>query len=162
MAERSIAYIVGFLTVAGTLLSLPTIGMYFGLHEWTAALTGGVVDARFIAVIDTALESPLGQIAMIPMLAWIANSAPESLKATFFAVMASFTNLALSASQLATKYMNQIFVVTREVKNPETGEIVVPADYSELGLLLISVTGIGFVLPLLAILILKRTRFRNA
>jgi hypothetical protein len=162
MAERSIAYIVGFLTVAGTLLSLPTIGMYFGLHEWTAALTGGVVDARFIAVIDTALESPLGQIAMIPMLAWIANSAPDRLKATFFAVMASFTNLALSASQLATKYMNQIFVVTREVKDPETGQIAVPADYSELGLLLITVTGIGFALPLLAILILKRTRFRNA
>jgi hypothetical protein len=162
MAERSIAYIVGFLTVVGTLLSLPTIGMYFGLHEWTAALTGGVVDARFIAVIDTALESPLGQIAMIPMLAWIANSAPDRLKATFFAVMASFTNLALSASQLATKYMNQIFVVTREVKDPETGQIVVPADYSELGLLLILVTVIGFVLPLLAILILKGTRFRNA
>lgn len=162
MAERSIAYIVGFLTVAGTLLSLPTIGMYFGLHEWTAALTGGVVDARFIAVIDTALESPLGQIAMIPMLAWIANSAPDRLKATFFAVMASFTNLALSASQLATKYMNQIFVVTREVKDPEAGQIVVPADYSELGLLLITVTVIGFALPLLAILILKRTRFRNA
>jgi hypothetical protein len=162
MAERSIAYIVGFLTVAGTLLSLPTIGMYFGLHEWTAALTGGVVDARFIAVIDTALESPLGQIAMIPMLAWIANSAPDRLKATFFAVMASFTNLALSASQLATKYMNQIFIVTREVKDPETGQIVVPADYSELGLLFISVTVIGFALPLLAILILKRTRFRNA
>jgi hypothetical protein len=162
MAERSIAYIVGFLTVAGTLLSLPTIGMYFGLHNWTAALTGGVVDARFIAVIDTALESPLGQIAMIPMLAWIANSAPDRLKATFFAVMASFTNLALSASQLASKYMNQIFIVTREVKDPETGEIVVPADYSELGLLLISVTVIGFALPLLAILILKRTRFRNA
>jgi len=43
-----------------------------------------------------ALESPLGQIAMIPMLAWIANSAPANLKATYFAVMASFTNLALS------------------------------------------------------------------
>ena len=136
--------------------------MYFGLHEWTAALTGGVVDARFIAVIDTALESPLGQIAMIPMLAWIANSAPDSLKATFFAVMASFTNLALSASQLATKYMNQIFIVTREVKDPETGQITVPADYSELGLLLILVTIIGFALPLLAILILRHTRFRNA
>ena len=136
--------------------------MYFGLHEWTAALTGGVVDARFIAVIDTALESPLGQIAMIPMLAWIANSAPDRLKATFFAVMASFTNLALSASQLATKYMNQIFIVTREVKDPETGQITVPADYSELGLLLILVTIIGFALPLLAILILRHTRFRNA
>ena len=101
------AFIIGILTIAGTVLSLPIIGMYFGLHEWTAALTGGVVDARFIAIVDTALESPLGQIAMIPMLAWIANSAPEKLKATFFAVMASFTNLALSASQLCTKYMNQ-------------------------------------------------------
>jgi len=98
MAERSIYYIVGFLTLAGTLLSLPQIGMFYGLHEWTAARTGGVVDARFIAVIDTALESPLGQIAMVPMLAWIANSAPDKLKATYFAVMASFTNLALSAS----------------------------------------------------------------
>jgi len=162
MAERSIAYIIGWLTVVGTLLSLPTIGMYYGLHHWTAAVTGGVVDARFIAVIDTALESPLGQIAMIPMLAWIANSAPEKLKATFFAVMASFTNLALSASQLGTKYMNEIFLVTREVRDPNTGQVTVPADYGELGLLLISVTAIGFALPLLAILLVKRTRFRNA
>src|SRR5262245_338041 len=71
MAERSIAYIVGFLTIVGTLLSLPNLGMYYGLHEWTAAHTGGVVDQRFIALINTALESPLGQVAMIPMLAWI-------------------------------------------------------------------------------------------
>jgi hypothetical protein len=162
MAERSIAYIIGMLTIVGTLLSLPTIGMYYGLHEWTAAHTGGVVDARFIAVIDTALESPLGQIAMIPMLAWIANSAPDKLKATFFAVMASFTNLALSASQLGTKYMNEIFTVTREVKDAGTGQVTMPADYSELGLLLILVTVIGLVLPLAAILLVKRTRFRNA
>ena len=162
MAERSIAYIIGWLTIVGTFLSLPTIGMYYGLHEWTASLTNGVVDARFIAVIDTALESPLGQIAMIPMLAWIANSAPETLKATFFAVMASFTNLALSASQLGTKYMNQIFMVTREVTDPDTGKITVPADYSELGPLLISVTVIGLALPLLAILLLRHSRFRNA
>jgi len=162
MAERSIAYIIASLTILGSLLSLPIIGMYFGLHEWTASVTGGVVDARFIAVIDTALESPLGQIAMIPMLAWIANSAPERLKATFFAVMASFTNLALSASQLATKYINQIFTVTREVKDPATGQITVPADYSELGTLLIAVTLIGFVLPLLSIAVIQLTRFRNA
>ncbi len=162
MAERSIAYIIGFLTIAGTLLSLPIIGMYFGLHEWTAALTGGVVDARFIALIDTALESPLGQIAMIPMLAWIANSAPDKLKATFFAVMASFTNLALSASQLGTQYLNQLYQVTREVKDTVTGEITVPADYSELGNLLITVTVIGLVLPIASIILVKRSRFRNA
>lgn len=162
MAERSMTFIIGILTVAGTVLSLPIIGMYFGFHEWTASLTGGVVDARFIAVIDTALESPLGQIAMIPMLAWIANSAPEKLKATFFAVMASFTNLALSASQLSTKYINQIFIVSREVIDTSTGEVSIPADYSQLGLLLITVTLIGFVMPLLTILVLKQTRFRIA
>jgi len=162
MAERSMAYVIGALTVAGTILSLPVISMYFGLHEWTAAHTGGVVDARFIAVIDTALESPLGQISMIPMLAWIANSAPEKLKATFFAVMASFTNLALSASQLATKYINQIFTVTREVKDTETGRILLAADYSELGALLITVTILGFVLPLLAVLLVRYTHLRSA
>ncbi len=162
MAERSIAYIIGFLTIAGTLLSMPIIGMFFGLHEWTASVTGGVVDARFIALIDTALESPLGQIAMIPMLAWIANSAPEKLKATFFAVMASFTNLALSASQLGTKYLNQFFEVTREVKDQASGQVTIPADYGELGQLLITVTIIGFVLPLLTILFVKHSRFKNA
>ena len=162
MAERSIAYIIAFLTVVSSFLSLPIVGMYFGLHEWTAAVTGGVVDARFIALVDTALESPLGQIAMVPMLAWIANSAPEKLKATFFAVMASFTNLALSASQLGTKYLNQIYEVKREVKDMATGQITVPADYSELGHLLITVTIIGFVLPLVTILIVKHSRFRNA
>jgi len=162
MAERSIAYIIAFLTIVSGFLSLPIVGMYFGLHEWTAAVTGGVVDARFIALVDTALESPLGQIAMVPMLAWIANSAPEKLKATFFAVMASFTNLALSASQLGTKYLNQIYEVKREVKDMATGQITVPADYSELGHLLITVTIIGFVLPLITILIVKHSRFRNA
>ncbi len=162
MAEHSIAYVVGFLTVAGTLLALPIVGMYYGLHEWSAAHTGGLVDARFIALIDTALESPLGQIAMIPMLAWIANSAPDKLKATFFAVMASFTNLALSAAQLGTKYLNQIFSVTREVKDAATGAVSVPADYGELGQLLILVTAIGLVIPFAAIAFVKLSRFRNA
>jgi len=160
MAERSIAYVVGFLTIAGTLLALPIVGMFYGLHEWTARVTGGAVDARTIALIDTALESPLGQIAMIPMLAWIANSAPANLKATFFAVMASFTNLALSASQLGTKYLNQLFTVTREVR--ESGVIKVPADYGELGMLLIAATVIGFSLPMLAILAARLLRWRTA
>ena len=161
MADHSIAYIIGALTVAGTILALPIVGMFYGLHEWTAAHTGGVVDARFITLFDTALESPLGQIAMIPMLAWIANSAPEKLKATFFAVMASFTNLALSASNLGTKYLNQIYSVTREVKDA-AGEVKVPQDYSELGMLLTVVTLIGLLLPFVAIAFVKLTRFRNA
>ena len=162
MAERSISYIVGFLTVAGTLLTLPTLAMYHGFHHWTAAHTGGVVDARFIALVDTALESPLGQIAMIPMLAWIANSAPARLKATFFAVLASFTNLALSAAQLGTQYLNKLFTVTREVKNANTGLVSTPADYGELGILLLTATIISFALPMLAIWLIRMFRLRSA
>ncbi|HJQ61752.1 MAG TPA: hypothetical protein VJ834_02745, partial [Burkholderiales bacterium] len=162
MAERSIAYVVGFLTVIGTVLAVPIVGMYYGLHEWTAAVTGGVVDARFIALVDTALESPLGQIAMIPMLAWIANAAPANLKATYFAVMASFTNLALSLSQLGTKYLNQAFYVAREVRDQATGAVSVPADYSDLGTLLIAQMLIGLALPLAAIAFARLTRFKSA
>ncbi len=156
MAERPITYIVAALTVAMSVLYLPNIALFYGIHEWTQAHTGGVVDARFIALIDTALESPLGQIAMIPMLAWIANSAPQQLKATYFAVMAAFVNLALSLSQLLTKVLNQWFLVTREVRDA-SGTITVSADYSELGGLLITVMLLGFALPMLAILIAKRT-----
>jgi len=162
MAERSIAYVVGFLTVVGTILTVPIVSMYYGLHEWTEQMTGGIVDARFIALVDTALESPLGQISMIPMLAWIANSAPAHLKATFFAVMASFTNLALSLSQLGTKYLNEIFVVTREVRDQASGVLQVPADYSQLGHLLTWQLLLGLALPFVAIMFAKLTRFKSA
>lgn len=161
MAEKSILFVVGFLTILGALLSLPVIGMFYGFHEWTARLTNGVVDAHFIAVVDTALESPLGQVAMIPMLAWIAASAPAHLKATFFAVMASFTNLALSLSNLGTKYLNQIFTINREVLDPLTGQIRTPADYSELGILLLTVTALGLLLPMTAIVLINRSRLTS-
>lgn len=160
MANHSIVYIVVLLSLAAGLLSLPNIGLYYGIHDWTAALTGGIVDARFIAIIDAAVESPLGQIAMIPMLAWIARNAPENLKATFFAVMASFTNLALSASSLGTRYMNEIFTVTREVRD-EAGALVTPADYSQLGWLLIAVALITVALPLLAVVVVQNSPLRT-
>jgi hypothetical protein len=161
MARRSIAYVVVLLTIAAGILSLPGIGLYYGVHEWTARWTGGVVDARFIAIIDTALESPLAQVAMIPMLAWIARNAPAHLKATFFAVMASFTNLALSASSLLTKYLNQIFVVTREVRDRGSGTMEVPADYGELGMLLIVVSLITVAVPLAVIAAVQSSRWRT-
>lgn len=161
MARKTIVDIVIILSIASGLLSLPNIGLYYGIHHWTAAMTGGVVDARFIAVIDTAVESPLGQVAMIPMLAWIARNAPENLKATFFAVMASFTNLALSVSSLGTKYLNRIFVITREVVDPATGQVTTPADYTQLGMLLVTVAVITVGAPLLTIVVIQKSRFRS-
>jgi len=149
MAEHSIATIVVVLSVAAAVLAAPTIGMFYGLHEWTAARTGGLVDARAIALVNTALESPLGQIAMIPMLAWIASSAPAQLKATYFAVMASFSNLALAASQLGTAQLNRAFEVKR-------------GDYSELGALMITAAVLTLLLPLAAVAGVRLLRLRTA
>jgi hypothetical protein len=149
MARNSIATIVIVLSVAAALLSLPSIGMFYGLHEWTAAHTGGLVDARVIMLFNTALESPLGQIAMIPMLAWIANSAPARLKATYFAVMASFSNLALAASQLGAVYLNRVFVIKR-------------GDYTELGELLITAAVLTLLVPLAAVAGVRLLKLRTA
>ncbi len=162
MARHSIIWIVVMLTLAAGILSLPNIGLYYGIQNWTAPLTGGIVDARFIAIIDTAVESPLGQVAMIPMLAWIARNAPTHLKATFFAVMASFTNLALSASALLTKYLNQIFEITREVRDVASGSINVAADYAHLGWLLLAVTAFTVGLPLIMVFMVQRSRLRSS
>ena len=161
MANNSIARIIVILSIAGTVLFLPSIGMYYGLHEWTAAYSGGIVDAKFIAIINTAVESPLGQVSMIPLLAWIARNAPAHMKATFFAVFASFTNLALSASALGTKYLNEAFVVTREVKDKLSDAIVTTADYSELGMLLITVLLITLVMPIGMVIIIQNSRFKT-
>jgi hypothetical protein len=136
--------------------------MYYGIHQWTASLTGGLIDARFIAILNTALESPLGQISMIPLLAWIAKNAPIELKATFFAVFASFTNLALSASALATKYINQIFEVSREIVDQQTQQVTSSADYSELGLLLIAVALITVMVPIAVVGLIQRSPLKSS
>jgi hypothetical protein len=66
------------------------------------------------------------------------KEAPRNQKATYFAVMAAFTNLALSASQLGTKYFNRLFMIER-------------GRYDELGMLMIVTMAIGLVLPVLAV-----------
>jgi len=140
MSRHPIPYLVVFLSVYSTLMLLPYIGMFYGLHEWTAEHLG--FGARTIAIIDTMADSPLGQVAMVPMLAWIAREAPARQKATYFAVMAAFTNLALSASQLGTNYVNKLFLIER-------------GDYSLLGGLFITVALIGLVLPIATVLIVN-------
>ena len=136
IARRPIPYLVVFLSVYGTVMMVPFISMFYGLHAWTEANLG--FGARTIALIDTMADSPLGQVAMIPMLAWIAKEAPKNQKATYFAVMAAFTNLALSASHLSTKYLNKIFTVQR-------------GQYDELGMLMITAALIGLTIPILAV-----------
>lgn len=141
LTEYSVTTVLFWLAVAGALLSLPNIGLYYGLSEWTEANFG--FGARTIAIVDAATSSPFAQLSMIPLLTLIAFYAPKGSRATWFALMASLMNLALVAGQLQTKYLNQIFVVQR-------------GEYSELGILLIVAVSLGFVLPLGAILLFGR------
>ncbi len=143
MARRPIPYLVVFLSVYSALMMTPFISMFYGLHEWTEKTLG--FGARTIAIVDTLADSPLGQVAMIPMLAWIAGEAPQNQKATYFAVMAAFTNLALSASHLGTRYLNKVFLIER-------------GQYQELGLLMLTVAMITLLLPTVAVILLNPAR----
>ena len=51
--------------------------------------------------------------------------------------------------------MNEIYTVTREVRDRVTDAIQTTADYSELGWLLISVASIGLIAPLLTVLLIQ-------
>ena len=135
--------------------------MYYELHEYTSIITNGVVDARFIAILNTAVESPLAQVAMVPLLAWIAKNAPSKYKATFFAVFASFTNIALSARELFTSYLNKIFVISREIVDAESKEILTKANYDNLDNLLISLMIITLVIPIMTIYGIQKTKFKS-
>lgn len=155
MAKRSLAWTYGFLTILGTFFLLPVIGLVFGMHHWLAGIlnSNSYRAARMIALIDTVAESPFGQLAMVPLLAWIAQDAPPKYKATYFALMASFTNLALSAGALGTRYLNEWFIIVKP-EYDRAGEILIkPGDYAQLGNLTCIVGAISFVFPLMAIVL---------
>jgi hypothetical protein len=143
IVNRSIGGVLIFLTIIGTILSLPLLAMYYDLHTKLG------IDARTIALVDTALASPFDYIAGVLMLTLVAIYAPEGKKGTWFALMASLMNIALSAGGLLSKYLNQIFVVTREVV--QDGKVISHANYSQLGDLLWIVIGVGFIVPILTI-----------
>jgi hypothetical protein len=136
ITHRPVSYTLFWVTIVGSVLYLPTIGLFYGVNDWFG------LSPRMFAFIDTTIAAPLGQLSMVPMLALIARTAPRGAEATMFAIMASLMNLALSASELFTRYLNSFFAVTQQ-------------DYSGLGRLLISVGVIG-LLPLLALPLLRR------
>jgi hypothetical protein len=61
----------------GNAASLPGVGLYYGLHEWTERMFG--FGARSIALIDAATASPFAQLSMIPLLTLIAFYAPLAI-----------------------------------------------------------------------------------
>ena len=142
IATKPVSFTLFWVTIAGAVLYLPSIGLFYGVHEWLG------VSARAFAVIDTTISAPLAQLAMVPMLILIARSAQPGAEATTFAVMASLMNLALSASQLFTGYLNEAFAVSQ-------------TNYANLGRLMI-VVGLCGLLPLLMLPTLRRSERNGA
>jgi hypothetical protein len=136
IVERPVSFTLFWVVVAETVLYLPNIGLFYGANEWFG------MTPRMFAFIDTTISAPLGQLTMVPILVLIARTAPPGAEATMFAIMASLMNLALSASELFTRYLNEAFAVTQQ-------------DYSALGGLMITVGVIG-LLPLFALPVLRR------
>jgi hypothetical protein len=144
ITRQPVARVLLWLTIAMAILGIPNLMLVYGIHEWTEQAVG--LGARGIALIDAAAASPLLQVSMIPLLTLTAIYAPPSHRATWFALMASFMNLALIAAQLQTKYLNVLFAVDR-------------GAYDRLPVLVLTVVVIGLVVPLAAILWLgKRIR----
>jgi hypothetical protein len=141
LTEYSVATVLFWIAIAGAILSLPNIGLFYGLHHWTEENFG--FGARAIALIDTATASPFAQLSMVPLLTLIAYYAPAGHRATWFALMASLMNMALVAGQLQTRYLNQVFVIER-------------GSYDDLGALLITATAISVIVPIGAILLFGR------
>jgi len=143
IAKKPAHYTLIWLTIITTVLFLPIIGLYYNIPQSLG------FSPRSVAIIDTALESPFDQLSMIPLLTLIAIYAPEGKRATWFALMASLMNLALTTGGIFTKYLNEIFVVSREVI--QNGKVIVPQDYSRLGILMIIVTIINVTVPITTI-----------
>jgi BT1 family protein len=141
ITRKPVPQVLLWLTLLGTVLALPTLILVFQLHHVTERLFG--IGARSIALFDAAAVSPLDQLGMIPLLTLIAIYAPASHRATWFALMASLMNLALTAGALGTKYLNLIFHVDR-------------GSYGHLPSLVIAAYIVSLVLPLTAIAVFGR------
>jgi len=143
IAKKPAHYTLLWLTIITTILFLPIIALYYNIPQSLG------ISPKTVALIDTAISSPFAQLSMIPLLTLIAIYAPEGKRATWFALMASLMNLALTTGGIFTKYLNEIFPVSRKIV--ENGNIITPMDYSNLGILMIIVTILNVTIPLVTI-----------
>jgi MFS family permease len=147
ITEWSVTKTLFWIAVVGTVLSFPNIALVYGAQQWTLATFG--FGARSIAFVDAAASSPFVQLSMVPLLTLTAYYAPPGHRATWFALMASLMNIALVAGQLQTKYLNEVYVVTR-------------GQYGNLAPLLNWSVGLSFVIPVAVIMLFGRRAVTHA
>lgn len=137
MTSGKISTILTILTIAITILQLPDILIYYHLT--------GPIDPRHLLLVDSAAVAGLSQLAMVPLGILVATRGPQENKAIFFALTSSLMNLALFASDIISRELNQLFPIER-------------GHYQELGHLLLASICCSVVLSVLGILLLPREK----
>jgi hypothetical protein len=62
---------------------------------------------------------------------------------------------------MGTKYLNQIFVLAREVRDPVTHQVTVTSNYADLTQVLLWVALLGLVIPLVTIGLVRLKGLRS-
>ena len=141
ITRKPVAQVLLWITILGTVLSLPLLLLVFQGYRVTEELFG--IGARHIALFETVATSPFAQLSMVPLLTLVAIYAPAGHRATWFALMASLMNLALVAGEMQTRYLNILFPVDR-------------GSYGNLPALVVTAMLVAFLLPLAAIAVFGR------
>jgi uncharacterized membrane protein YiaA len=142
IVKQPVSVTLGWVIIAGFVLYLPSIGLFYGLADVLG------ISPRTFVLIDTTITAPLAQLTMVPMLVLIAKTAPRGAEATMFAIMASLMNLALVASELGTRYLNTLYGVRQQ-------------EYGNLGRLMLTVAVLGLI-PLVVLPLLRRQEAASA
>lgn len=139
ISKSNIKVVMSVLVGLATILSLPTIGVYYGFHE----IIG--LSAKSVVLVDSTLMAPLGSLSMIPLGILIAKNAPENKRAVYISLTASFMNMALVGGDLITQKLNQVYPITRN-------------DFSNLGSLMIVSLSISTFLSIIGLCLLRGNR----
>jgi hypothetical protein len=140
LTEYCVTKVLFWLAIAGVILSLPNISLFYGVHHWTEETFG--FGARAIAVIDAAAASPFAQLSMVPLLTLIALRAGRpscDLVRPYGLIDESGARRRPVADQI-----------------PKRSFRMQRGEYSELGPLLIIATVLGLIFPIGAILLFGR------
>lgn len=139
ITEGKIFYTMLWLIVIGTIMSLPEIGVFMGIHEQLG------LTARQVFLIDTGIEAPLGGLSMVPLGVLIAKNAPPTKRAVYISLTASFMNIALVGGDIITKYLNSVLIVTRD-------------NFNNLGLIMVVSLTISTIFSIIGLIFLRKER----
>lgn len=132
VSRSSLVRLLIIFSIFQAVLDLPILMAYYNIgHPET------------LLIFDTAVASPLGNLAMIPLHILLSQYAPEKNRAIYVAVTAAFVNLSLTAGDLILKGLTSVFVVTQ-------------TDYSQLGKLIASCIIVSLLFSILGIYLLTK------